>query len=260
MLFTVDGLVENIHYMKNWLTPFEIGRKLFRINLSDISAMGGGELIACSVAAGIVKQRSYSRYYQVLKGIKYEADKFKIKAFSGDTDATKFEYFYLSIIAMTKETPILRQGCKNGELLCLTGKIGAAAIAIKELKMGIKNSNYINLFKLPPIRLNEALKIKSYATSMIDISDGLARSIELLAQESKCGFDIFVDKIPFISYNYKPEFLIKGGEDYELLFTIKESNLEKLKVEFSVIGVATKSGINYLLNNKKLNIKTYEKF
>lgn len=239
------------------MKPFEIGRKLLRINLSDISAMGGGKLVGCTVIAGIVKSRSIKRYIEVVKGVKYEAEKLNLNVFAGDTDSTPLEYFYLTLLATTDKV-VLRSRANLKDLLCLTGKIGAAYAGMMALKKK-ETSGFIESFKLPPVRLHEAKKIKPYATSMIDLSDGLAKGVEVLAKESKCGFNIYVERIPFATKKYPLEQLIKGGEDYELLFTVNKNDVDKIKTRFTIIGEATGSEINYIYG-KKIKIEPYEKF
>ncbi|HCP32367.1 TPA: hypothetical protein DIT45_03890 [Candidatus Acetothermia bacterium] len=159
--------------------------------------------------------------------------------------------------------PVLRKGAQLGDLVCVTGELGRTQAALHLFAAGsLKRAN--TLFCFSP-RIAWGCKLAGLATSMIDISDGLAHSLHLLAHESKvgcsikeAGFPVIFDLHEVLAPTERSEALLFGGEDYELLFTLPERLISAIDKEvcYSVIGKVTKGGV--LLDGSKLPDRGYE--
>ncbi len=278
LIATTDALVENIHFNRDYIKPYQLGIKSITINLSDIAAMGGIPLYAL-LSIAVPKNISVMFINEFLKGVKDGAKRFKVSIIGGNVSSSKNE-FSINITVLgevEKKYMLLRKGAKAGDKIFVTGYLGDSAAGMKMLQdarckvpghprkqvvqLEACNLQLINRHLMPIPRLEEGrfLAVKRLATSMIDISDGLASDIRRICEESKVGANIFTKNIP-ISRELKSEIrnpkseinlALYGGEDYELLFTIKPENLRKLKslwknmkTPITMIGEITKMGIN----------------
>ncbi len=232
-LITTDTFVENVHFKRKGLSYFKLGQKSLVANISDIAAMGGYPTHAL-VTVGLPSRVSVEQVKQLYKGIDSVARNFKIDIIGGDTIASPKEIL-ISITLMgevEKEYLLTRSGAKPGDLICVTGKFGGPASKNYELR--ITNCE---------LRVREARIIakSGVATSMIDSSDGLVRSVLEICKRSGTGALIFKDKVP-VAKGAKVEQALYGGEEYELVFTVPKSKLKKLKVKAAVVGEMTGSG------------------
>jgi thiamine-monophosphate kinase len=158
-----------------------------------------------------------------------------------------------------EERLLLRSGATMGDLICTTGELGTAAAGFYCLINKIEDHpNFVKRALEPRARLREGKILSEYASSCMDISDGLAFSIHEITRQSKAGSKIFEKKIPLnqgmkevgerSGVSTRELVLYKGG-DYELLFTVAPEKFEKLQdllkeigSEATVIGEITKSG------------------
>jgi len=151
--------------------------------------------------------------------------------------------------------PVRRAGARVGDLVCVTGALGRTAAALKLFERGdLERAN--ELFAFPP-RVREGHALASYATSMMDISDGLARSLHLLAEASRVGFRVRYEAIPVVPEvdelaqdgAERREMALFWGEDFELLFTLPAERLQRAReaVEFAIVGEVAPSGEGVLL-------------
>ena len=263
-LFTVDSMVEEIHFRKEWLSPEEIGIRAMAINLSDIAAMGGEPLYA--LIALEMGQFNSNEIKEVMKGIASYAEQFHCDVIGGNISSSKEFSLTVTLIGKAKK-PVYRSGAKGNELICVTGTIGDAALGVELLKKGEKtNSHSVQKFISPYPRIKEGQIIAQFASSMIDISDGLLLDLWRILNASSIGGKIFPEKIPrseeFVSQKVDMQNPIYwGGEDYELLFTINEENFQKLLEEYKFdipvtpIGETIKEkGLFLEINGEKRNI------
>lgn len=277
LIATTDALVENIHFKLDYIQPYQLGIKSININLSDIAAMGGIPLYALlSIAA----PPSFSVKFMndFLKGVKDGAKRYKVSIIGGNVSSSKNEFsINMTVLGEVEEKYMtLRKGAKAGDKIFVTGYLGDSAAGLKILKKGQRargkgQDKLINKHLMPIPRLKEGrfLAVKKLTASMIDISDGLASDIRRISEESKVGANIFTKNIPiskelkdFTSSQLKPhnsklitslDFALYGGEDYELLFTVKPDKVKKLmnlwrdiKSPLTMIGEITGKGINLI--------------
>ncbi|MBI5355714.1 MAG: thiamine-phosphate kinase [Candidatus Aenigmarchaeota archaeon] len=225
VLVTTDMLHEKTDFPK-WLTPEMIGWRSALVNLSDIAAMGG-KPIALVIALGMKKfDRKFLSGFS--RGVAKCCSLYKCKYAGGDLDKHD-ELTVVGTAIGVAELPISRAGARVGDAVCVTGTLGKACYYFKKRKW---------LRQKP--RINEGMKIARRASAMMDISDGLARSLHQMGKRSRAGFKITFEKIPL----FGSEDGLFFGDDYELLFTVPKSKLRKIKgVKFSVIGEVVKSGV-----------------
>ena len=275
LIATADVLIENIHFKLDYIQPYQLGIKSININLSDIAAMGGIPLYALlSIAAP--PNFSVKFMGEFFKGVKECAERNKVSIIGGNVSSSKNEFsINITVLGEVEEKYMpLRKGAKAGDKIFVTGYLGDSAAGLKILKKGKGargkgREKLINKHLMPTPRLEEGrfLAVKKLATSMTDISDGLASDIRRICEESDVGANIFTKNIPiskelkdFTSSQLKTHnsklitslnFALYGGEDYELLFTAKPENVKKLKelwknvnIPITMIGEITKKGIN----------------
>ena len=284
LIATADVLIENIHFKLDYIQPYQLGIKSININLSDIAAMGGIPLYAL-LSIAVPQNISVNFMDDFFKGVKDGAKRFKVSIIGGNVSSSKNEFsINITVLGEAEEKYMpLRKGAKAGDKIFVTGYLGNSAAGMKILKSGQWQKKLIERHLMPSPRLTEGrfLAVRGLATSMIDISDGLASDIRRICEESKVGANIFIKNIPiskelknFTSSQLKTrgthpadgssklktslDFTIYGGEDYELLFTVKPENVRKLKslwknmkTPITMIGEITKRGINLVNTDGK---------
>ncbi|AHX03623.1 thiamine-monophosphate kinase [Ehrlichia chaffeensis str. Heartland] len=268
LLVTKDILIEGVHFLKQ-CNPNILAKKALRSNLSDIAAMGA---IPYGYCLGLVLPNNISQdwWKNFTDSLREEHEKFCIKLLGGDTTSHKQDEIIVSITAFgTSNGNILkRSGAKIGDFIYVSGNIGDAALGLLVYKK-IINKNYYKLknkYDIPQPRINLGISINKIASSCIDISDGLIQDIEHICNSSQVGASIYLDKIPLSNeakeiINNTPQYInyiLSGGDDYELVFTInpKFSHLIqdiscKNKVKISKIGEITLGNCVTLYDNNR---------
>ena len=276
-LITKDLLIEGVHFDLTYMPLKHLGYKAVVVNLSDIVAMNGTpkQII---VGIGASNRFSIEALEEIYEGIYLACDKYNVDLVGGDTVSSTSGLF-ISVTAMgeaKKEDVVYRNSAKKGDLLFVSGDLGAAYAGLlllereKEvykadpsMQPDLDGHDYILGRQLKPEARTDVLKLLKEEgvkpTSMIDISDGLASEMLHLCHDSGLGGAIYEEKIPvdITTAGVAEEFEIdpttcamNGGEDYELLFTISQEDFEKLKdVDgISVIGHMTdkSEGVNLI--------------
>jgi thiamine-monophosphate kinase len=257
LLVTTDSLIEGIHFDLSWMDPYPLGRKSLAVNLSDIASMGGTPKYFL-IAIGLPKNFPISFVSSFYRGLKQEAKRFQVELIGGDTSLSQKMIINICLLGESEKKNLLfRKGAKAGDDLCVSGRLGDAALGLKILqaKMKIKGSEGLvkkHLSPCPRVELGQTLAKYHLATAMIDVSDGLLIDTSHLLEESEVGVRIREDRIPLSkpyqkwvrSFSKDPfRFALSGGEDYELLFTTpstmrnKVSSLARsLKIPITRIG------------------------
>ena len=267
-LISTDLLLENVHFDLRYVPLKHLGYKAVQVNLSDIYAMNG---IASQItfSIGLSSKFPLEAVEEIYEGALIACKKFGVDLIGGDTSASS-QGLIISVtsIGYAKEDKIAyRSGAKEGDLLCVSGDLGGAYVGLQLLERekliylenpniqpDLEGKDYIIERQLKPearrdvVELLEFLDIKPNA--MIDVSDGLASEILHICNASNVGCKLYEDKIPLdpMTYETAREFgldptvcALNGGEDYELLFTIPQSDYDKIKgqLDISVIGYIT---------------------
>lgn len=276
-LVSTDLLVEGVHFDLSYIPLKHLGYKAAIVNFSDIYAMGGTpEQITVGIA--VSNRYSLEAIDEIYNGLKMACDAYGVDLVGGDTTSS-LSGLFLSITVIgraTEDELVYRNTAEEHDLLCVSGDLGAAYMGLlvleREKKVfevnpamqpDLEGMDYILERQLKPEARNDIGKMLKGVgirpTSMIDISDGLASDVKHLCKGSKLGCQIYTDKLPIdaVTMGVAAEFQIdpntavmNGGEDYELLFTIKADDYEKIKdiSGIAVIGHMTEeaAGMNLI--------------
>ncbi len=276
-LVSTDLLLEGIHFDLAYTPLKHLGYKAVQVNLSDICAMNGTPS-QVTVSLGLSSKFPLEAVEELYSGILLACDQYKVDLVGGDTSSSK-QGLVISItsIGYAEEQDICyRNGAGEGDLLVVSGDLGGAYIGLqmleREKQIFLENPNiqpdlegkdYVIERQLKPESRKDIVsllaKIGVKPTAMIDVSDGLASEILHICRESKKGCALYEEKIPIdpMTYDTARDFgldptvcALNGGEDYELLFTVKQADYEKIKnvPELSIIGHITeeKAGKNMI--------------
>jgi thiamine-monophosphate kinase len=256
LVVTTDGLVEGTHFITYKNNAKNLAKKLLLINLSDIAAMGGVKPTNAVCAAGLPAKISQSWTDSFMQSLFSEAKRFGLTVSGGNLSKSKTLHLYLTVFGMASPDKIIkRSGAKPGDLIYCLGNLGHSRAGFELIKKQSKKFNSLaNNFLKPKICLKEAKMIveNKLATAMIDNSDGLFESVRQLAFASKCAAKIEPAKkliSPKLTkycktYNKNAkDYILYGGEDYGLVFTVKpksEKKLLKILPESRKLGIILK--------------------
>ncbi len=277
VVVSTDLLIEGVHFDLAYMPLKHLGYKAVVANLSDICAMNA-KPTQITVSLAMSNRFPLEAIEELYDGIKLAAKVYNVDIIGGDTTSSH-KGLIISITAIGEvnlEDVAYRNGAKPTNLLVVTGDIGAAYMGLQVLERekqvfqanpnnqpDLEQYSYLIERQLKPearTDIKELLaKLDVQPTSMIDISDGLSSEILHLCKQSKVGCNLYEEKIPadpqLISvceeFNLDiTTIALSGGEDYELLFTIKMEDFDKIKANpnFSVIGhmVEEKEGVHLI--------------
>lgn len=269
LLVTADLLVEDIDFRFNWASPAQIGKKALAVSLSDVAAMGGEPRFSM-LSLGLPEGVWNSKFAEDFMNAYLDLAKAEgVHLIGGDISRTPDKIVIDSWVM--GEVPfgraILRSGARPGDLICVTGALGGARAGLEILESGAScegaDEAVLAGRLLTPearTRAGEILGRTAGVTSMIDISDGLCGDLGHICEASKVGARLLAAAVPvepavsscvargvLRSDGDDPAglpYALKGGEDYELLFTVSASAKEQIDAamggaRFSVIGVVT---------------------
>ncbi len=246
-LVTTDILIEWIHFDRSWHPPYLLGRKSIAVNLSDIAAMGGTPHYAL-VSIALPEQIERDWVAQWSAGAADMLEEFGCTLIGGDTVKGKDLAFNIVILGSgAKEETILRSTAGAEENIYVSGGLGFAAAGLEicrnpgQFKSFAKNElePLVNkhLDPMPRIHLGEILAASGMVSAMQDISDGIATDLAHICTQSGVGAVVEEVLLPGASalqgicrtLNCEAvELQVSGGEDYELLFTVKQGKDEDL--------------------------------
>ena len=283
VVISTDLLVEGIHFDLVYSPLKHLGYKAIVVNLSDIYAMN---VIPTQVTVSIAISSKYSveALEELYRGIKLACDFYNVDLIGGDTTSSP-RGMTISVTAVGVSHPdkiVYRTGAKPGDIICTTGDLGAAYLGLQllerekqvfmsgpDVKPDLEDQSYIleRQLKLEAARMSVQYfhKEKIQPTAMMDISDGLASELFHICKNSKVGAFIEEKKIPIapdseqmaLKFRLDPTTCaLNGGEDYELLFTIDEKDLEKIRYMPGayIIGEITKAEDGIKLHTSGGNI------
>jgi len=247
LLACCDMLVEGRHFDLSYFSPRHLGWKALSVNLSDIAAMGGKPRWAL-VSLGLKPELKVSFVEEIYAGMAELAAEFGITVVGGDICSSP-QCLVIDVCLLGEVSPrevVYRSGARAGDLILVTGKLGAAAAGLVYLqaseKVEIDGAEELQQAHLKPRpRLKEAsiLVQSGLVGAMNDISDGLASELHEIAQASGCGARIWAERLPVSPaaellgrrLGKSPlKWALYGGEDYELLVTIPGGKGAPLKV------------------------------
>ena len=241
LISTCDMLIESKHF-PNKMSYFQMGFKAVTVNVSDLAAMGANPL-GFLLSIALPKHLEVNNFKEIINGVIDACDYYKIPLIGGDTNEAS-EIIISGTALGLCDKPMMKNTSKSGDLICVTGEVGIAALGFN-----LNEDNIYTKKALEPLaRLREGIIIKDCgATSATDITDGLASELYEMKPDS-LGFMIYEDKLE-ISDEYKEisselgldylDLLLHVGEDFELVFTI--DNADDFDIDFRVIGEVNSS-------------------
>lgn len=270
IVITTDLLVESVHFDLMYTPLKHLGYKSVVVNVSDVYAMNASPThITLSIA--ISNRFSVEALEDFYEGVYAACDKYGIDLIGGDT-TTSQKGFVISVTAVgevLQDKFVKRSTAQKGDLLCVSGDLGAAYIGLalleREKKIFIESpqvqpdlegEKYVIGRLLKPEARKDIIEFfeKSAVTptSMIDVSDGLSSEILHICKQSELGCVLYEEKIPIhndtknAAYKFEMDptaCALSGGEDYELLFTVSQNDYDKLVLneQISVIGYMTEA-------------------
>ncbi len=272
---TTDMLIEGVHFDLTFQPLKHLGYKAVTVNLSDIYAMNASpKQIVVGIA--ISNRFSLEAIEELYQGIQMACDKYSVDLVGGDTTSST-SGLVISVTAIgkgKKEDLVYRNGAGVGDLICVSGDLGGAYVGLQllerekkiflenpKIQPDLSNADYILERQLKPEPRKDIVdklkQVNVHPTSMIDISDGLSSEVMHLCKQSGTGCVLYEDKFPIDPQTYEKarEFnldptvcALSGGEDYELLFTIKQADYEKMRMhlDISIVGhiVAKEEGLH----------------
>ncbi len=200
-VLTQDALVEGTHFRLGWISWRDLGFRASAVNVSDLSA-AGAEPDALIVSLGLPGETAVEDVVELYEGIR-EAG---VPVLGGDTTAADRVYLSVTAIGRSERVPG-RAGAKPGDLLVVTGPLGAAGAAFREQR-----------FVRPPIRTAEGRELARTAHAMLDISDGLEQDLGHIASRSGVRCVVELERVPLAEGAAIED--LGFGEDYELLAAV----------------------------------------
>ena len=275
-LVSADLLIEGIHFDMTFTPLKHLGYKAVVVNLSDIYAMNGTPK-QITVSLGFSSKYTLEAIDEFYDGILLACEKYKIDIIGGDISSS-VSGLVISISALgeiNQKNLVKRNGAEENDLIVVSGDLGGAYMGLTILQREkevwksnpnmqpeLDNFNYILERQLKPEARKDIIEFLAdrqiKPTSMIDVSDGLASEIIHLCTQSNVGCQLYEEKLPIdqqtyqtaMDFNLNPSTCaLNGGEDYELLFTVKQKDFEEISknTKLTIIGHITKKESGYNL-------------
>jgi thiamine-monophosphate kinase len=264
MLFTIDSLVEKVHFDLRWGTPEALGARALAVNLSDIAAMGGRPT-ACVVNLGVregISSRTLGRIYSGLGDAARDAS---TDIVGGNITRARELSITIALIGEAGRGVMRRDAARIGDEIFVTGTLGDAALGWRILagKLNAKKKRaatkyLVERFLSPHARLyaGQRLAMLRPTPAAIDVSDGLMQDLGHILERSGVGAEIEASRIP-VSPAYRAlmgddlEHALTGGEDYELIFCVKPGHSESELSRRLRVGVRR---IGTIVRGKRLSV------
>ncbi len=255
-LISTDMLLEGIHFDLSYMPLQHLGYKAVAVNVSDIAAMYGiPKQITISLA--LSNRFSVESVEGLYEGILAACEEYNVDLVGGDTTASRSGLVIsVSVLGITEKNKIAyRNTAQPNDIVCVSGDLGGAYMGLQilerekqaflqspDMQPELEGKEYILQRQLRPIArmdiIHELRELNIVPTSMIDISDGLASDMLHICRQSGVGVALFEEHLPIDAQTYDTAVemhldpstcALNGGEDYELLFTIRQEDFEKVK-------------------------------
>lgn len=276
---TTDMLIEGVHFDLAYTPLKHLGYKSVVVNLSDIYAMNAMPT-QITLSIGISSRFSVEALDEFYDGVYAACEEYGVDLIGGDTCSSQ-KGFIISVTALgevTNDKVVQRSTAQKGDLICVSGDLGAAYIGLlflerekkiflesPQVQPDLENEQYVIGRLLKPRARKDMFEFfeaqQIMPTSMMDVSDGLSSELLHICEKSGVGCVIYEEKIPVAEDSKKAAYkfeidptacALSGGEDYELLFTIKQDDYEKITLneQISVIGYVTEAEEGAIIKTK----------
>ena len=279
-IVTTDMLLESIHFDLAYVPLRHLGYKAVAVNVSDIAAMNATPK-QITIGLGLSNRFSVEAIDELYAGIAAACEAYNIDLIGGDTCASRAG-LVISITAIgtaRTEDIVYRSGAKPGEVVCVSGDLGAAFLGLQilerekqeylvnpDMKPQLDEKDYVIGRQLrPEARMDIIYELKEFGvrpTAMIDVSDGLASELLHIAKASNVAIAVYEDTLPFdnqaamvaTEFGIVPATcILNGGEDYELLMTFTQADFEIIRKKTALItpiGITREAGEGNILMTK----------
>jgi len=267
-VISTDLLLEGVHFDLMYTPLKHLGYKSVVVNLSDIYAMNATPT-QITISIGISNRFSVEALNELYEGVYFACEKYGVDLIGGDT-STSPKGLIISVTAIGEVSPnnfVKRSTAQKGDLICVSGDLGGAFLGLtlmeREKKIylenpaiqpDLENETYVVGRLLKPEARKDIIdffeKNSIMPTAMMDVSDGISSEVLHLCKQSNLGAIIYEEKLPIAEESRMAAYkfgldptvcALNGGEDYELIFTLKQEDHDKivLNEEISVIGYTT---------------------
>ena len=244
-LYSMDAFFEDVHYKREWMTMAQIGRKAMLINLSDAIAMNAQPQFAL-VTVSVPKTLTETEIDELTLSMENTAKAYGCEIIGGDTIGGDKLHFSITIISKS-DTPLLRTGLKEGDLLAFTGTLGESKRDLDALSRGEEIHENSRFFE-PTLRADFIAKARPFLHTGMDISDGLYCDTNKMLDINKYGFDSFEEIDDTVGLS---------GEEYEMLVSFAPEHY----AEVMEVAEATKTPLTVFAkvakNNERYTCKSH---
>lgn len=266
LVATTDMLVAGTHF-PHGVTAKQMGHKAVIVNLSDLAAMGA-EPLALIFSVALPRRMDVNFVRRIIESMDLTARKYGTCVVGGDLDESDDITIAGSAFGLASKGQLLtRSGAKPGDVIAVTGMLGAASAGLKILLERLPPKGYEELIEaqLEPIaRVREGMLLaKNGVRAAIDITDGLAANLWQMSRSSKVKMIINLGDVPIPALVKKfakrhgfdvEEFGLFGGEDFELLFTVQRGKWRRLQAALKQIG-ATATAIGRVMKGRGVYVQ-----
>jgi len=250
LLVTTDLVVERVHYLRDVITPWQLGWKAMAVSISDIAAMGGTPRAAFAAAA--LEPGVDQAFLEALRdGMLACAERYGVDLLGGDTSRSPQDGVLCVTLLGTaaSDQVVRRSGAQPGDVAFLGGPVGLSAAGLWALTEGREASERMDpehrqallrahLEPQPQVALGRWLAERGLATAMMDVSDGVLQDLGHICQASGVGALVAGEALPVdralvqagaLGCCKEPwRFALSGGEDYVLLFTASSDRQDEI--------------------------------
>lgn len=252
------------HHFKDWAAPEDVGYKAVAVNASDVAAMGGTPRFVLTSGGAPAPETAL----RCFRGVMEACGRFGIYPLGGDTTRAEALTVDVAILGELDTRPVLRSGARPGDLMAVTGELGAGAAGLLALEHDVSGYRRLIQSYLRPKPRIEAGRAASGlgANAMMDLSDGLASDVRRVCERSGVGCEIDLNLLPVEgdtrqlaqSLGHDPAVLAAtGGEDYELLICAPERILdalaENIDLPLTTIGEITQAAVAFKSGDKPVD-------
>jgi thiamine-monophosphate kinase len=248
LVLTTDMLVEDIHFIREKISPLDLGHKALAVNLSDVAAMGARP-ISSFLSIAIPEDIDVEYLDELMEGYHRLSERYQLPLMGGDTTRSPQKLVLnISVVGqVAKGKARLRSMARTDDVIAVTNTLGDSAAGFQLVLKGMNNCNddlwLINRHNRPEADVEEGIWLAHQAGvhAMMDVSDGIASDLKHILKSSGKGAVIELNHLPLSlqlkrvseAYNFDPiEMATSGGEDYCLLLTIAEPQFQNISIAF----------------------------